>query len=101
MVEPDKLEAVEHHVHEATVESAYDDERLQHALYALSLLMDALYADASYAAFYCPTCDWFRIGLTSGDLDVCGDCDTTLMEKVLTTSTVFRAIDRADARVEL
>lgn len=69
------------------------------ALRALSLLMDACTAETTYAAICCPECEWFRVGLVSGDFDVCGDCGTTLEEKVLTKSTVFSQLERTNARV--
>lgn len=36
------------------------------------------------AAFYCPTCEWFKIASVSGDLDICGDCGAVLRERLLT-----------------
>lgn len=50
------------------------------------------------ALYWCPGCDWFDVAPVSGSLDCCGDCGTVLEEKPVTPSTVFRSMERTDAR---
>lgn len=96
MIDTGRLAEVQDALGEATRADATAEWRRKHALQALGLLMDAVADEAAYAAFYCPGCGGFRIGLEDG-LDGCEFCGRILEEKVLTETTAFRELERHNA----